>query len=194
MSGIGWRLHGDGRSIGVGEVVRPEERLSWPRTTGIGLQHVVAMFGATFLVPNLTGFPPATTLFFSAVGTAAFLLLTRNRLPSYLGSSFAFIAPIMAANDSGGQAVALGGVLLAGVLLAVVGMVVSAAGTRWIDALMPPIVTGTIVALIGLNLAPTARTNFEQAPVTRWSRCSRSSSSRCCSAGSSGGWRSWWAC
>jgi uracil-xanthine permease len=166
MSGIGWRLHGDGRSIGVGEVVRPEERLSWPRTTGIGLQHVVAMFGATFLVPNLTGFPPATTLFFSAVGTVAFLLLTRNRLPSYLGSSFAFIAPIAAANESGGQAVALGGVLLAGVLLAVVGLVVTAAGTRWIDALMPPVVTGTIVALIGLNLAPTAWDNVEAAPVT----------------------------
>jgi uracil-xanthine permease len=166
MSGIGWRLHGDGRSIGVGEVVRPEERLSWPRTTGIGLQHVVAMFGATFLVPNLTGFPPATTLFFSAVGTVVFLLLTRNRLPSYLGSSFAFIAPIAAANESGGQAVALGGVLLSGVLLAIVGLVVSAAGSRWIDALMPPVVTGTIVALIGLNLAPTARDGFEAAPVT----------------------------
>jgi uracil-xanthine permease len=166
MSGIGWRLHGDGRSIGVGEVVRPEERLSWPRTTGIGLQHVVAMFGATFLVPNLTGFPPATTLFFSAVGTVTFLLLTGNRLPSYLGSSFAFIAPIAAANDAGGQAVALGGVLLSGVLLAIVGVVVNAAGSRWIDALMPPVVTGTIVALIGLNLAPTAWDNFERAPVT----------------------------
>jgi uracil-xanthine permease len=166
MSGIGWRLHGDGRSIGVGEVVRPEERLSWPRTTGIGLQHVVAMFGATFLVPSLTGFPPSTTLFFSAVGTVAFLLLTRNRLPSYLGSSFAFIAPIGAATASGGQAVALGGVLLSGVLLAVVGLVVHAAGSRWIDALMPPVVTGTIVALIGLNLAPTVKDNVEQAPVT----------------------------
>ena len=166
MPDLGWHLHGDGRSIGVGEVVRPEERLSWPRTTGIGLQHVVAMFGATFLVPNITGFPPATTLFFSAVGTVLFLLLTRNRLPSYLGSSFAFLAPIAAAQEQGGPAVALGGVVLAGVLLAVVGVVVNAAGSRWIDALMPPVVTGTIVALIGLNLAPTARSSFEQAPVT----------------------------
>jgi uracil-xanthine permease len=166
MSGIGWRLHGDGRSIGVGEVVRPEERLSWPRTVGIGLQHVVAMFGATFLVPILTGFPPATTLFFSAVGTVTFLLLTRNRLPSYLGSSFAFIAPIAAANDAGGQAVALGGVLLSGLLLAVVGLVVGAVGSRWIDVVMPPVVTGAIVALIGLNLAPTVKGNVEEAPVT----------------------------
>ncbi|GAA2720545.1 uracil-xanthine permease family protein [Cellulomonas aerilata] len=166
MSGIGWRLHGDGRTVGVGEVVRPEERLSWPRTTGIGLQHVVAMFGATFLVPNITGFSPATTLFFSAVGTALFLLLTRNRLPSYLGSSFAFLAPIAAAKESGGPGVALGGVLLAGVLLAAVGLLVQAVGSRWIDALMPPVVTGTIVALIGLNLAPTARDSFQEAPVT----------------------------
>ena len=166
MSGIGWRLHGDGRSIGVGEVVRPEERLSWPRTIGIGLQHVVAMFGATFLVPILTGFPPATTLFFSAVGTVTFLLLTRNRLPSYLGSSFAFIAPIAAANDAGGQAVALGGVLLSGVLLAVVGLVVNAVGSRWIDVVMPPVVTGAIVALIGLNLAPTVKANVESSPFT----------------------------
>jgi uracil-xanthine permease len=166
MSGTGWRLHGDGRSIGVGEVVRPEERLSWPRTIGIGLQHVVAMFGATFLVPILTGFPPATTLFFSAVGTVTFLLLTGNRLPSYLGSSFAFIAPIAAAVDAGGPAVALGGVLLSGVLLAVVGLVVNAAGSRWIDVLMPPVVTGAIVALIGLNLAPTVKGNVEHAPVT----------------------------
>jgi uracil-xanthine permease len=166
MSGIGWRLHGDGRSIGVGEVVRPEERLSWPRTIGIGLQHVVAMFGATFLVPILTGFPPATTLFFSAVGTVTFLLLTGNRLPSYLGSSFAFIAPIAAATEVGGQSAALGGVLLSGVLLAVVGLVVNAVGSRWIDVVMPPVVTGAIVALIGLNLAPTVKANVEASPLT----------------------------
>jgi hypothetical protein len=66
-------------------VVAPHERLSWPRTVGIGAQHVVAMFGATFLVPVLTGFPPATTLLFSGIGTLLFLVLTGNRLPSYLG-------------------------------------------------------------------------------------------------------------
>ena len=166
MSGIGWRVHGDGRTIGVGEVVRPDERLSWPRTIGIGLQHVVAMFGATFLVPILTGFSPATTLFFSAIGTVAFLLITGNKLPSYLGSSFAFIAPISAAMASGGESVALGGVLMTGVLLALVGLLVHLAGSRWIDLVMPPVVTGTIVALIGLNLAPSAWDNVERAPVT----------------------------
>src|SRR5690625_1461093 len=162
----GWTLHGDGTHVQPGAVVKPEERLAWPLTIGIGMQHVVAMFGATFLVPLMTGFPPATTLFFSAIGTVTFLLLTANRLPSYLGSSFAFIAPIQAATTSGGMGAALGGVFIAGALLAGVGALAHFAGTRWIDALMPPIVTGTIVALIGFNLAPAAWGNVEQAPIT----------------------------
>ena len=83
-------------------VVGPDERLSWARIIGIGAQHVVAMFGATFLVPVLTGFPPATTLLFSGVGTVLFLLITGNRLPSYLGSSFSVIAPVTAATASHG--------------------------------------------------------------------------------------------
>jgi uracil-xanthine permease len=156
MSAIGWRVHGNGKTVAPGDVVDPDERLSWPRTIGIGMQHVVAMFGATFLVPLITGFSPATTLFFSAIGTVGFLLITRNRLPSYLGSSFAFIAPISAATASQGQSVAVGGILVTGLVLAVIGLVVHLAGARWIDVVMPPIVTGTIVALIGLNLAPVA--------------------------------------
>ena len=172
---IGWSLHGDGAHITPGEVVAPDERLSWPRTVGIGLQHIVAMFGSTFLVPILTGFDPATTLFFSAIGTVAFLLITGNRLPSYLGSSFAFIAPITAATASGGQSVAIGGILATGMLLAIVGVVVHFAGPRWIQVTMPPVVTGVIVALIGLNLAPAAWgtcddegvcTGFQGSPVT----------------------------
>ena len=166
MAAWGWKLHGTGRSVGPGEVVAPDERLSWPRTIGIGMQHVVAMFGATFLVPLITGFSPQTTLFFSAIGTIGFLLITRNRLPSYLGSSFAFIAPIGAATASGGQSVAVGGILITGVLLALVGLVVHFAGAHWIDAVMPPVVTGTIVALIGFNLAPAAWNNFKGSPVT----------------------------
>ncbi|SDS11577.1 uracil-xanthine permease [Paraoerskovia marina] len=163
---LGWTLHGDGKTLGPTDVVAPDERLSWPRTVGIGMQHVVAMFGATFLVPLITGFSPATTLFFSGLGTIAFLLITRNRLPSYLGSSFAFIAPIGAATAAGGQSVAVGGILVTGLVLAAVGAVVHFVGAGWIDTLMPPIVTGTIVALIGLNLAPAAWGNFEQFPVT----------------------------
>ena len=163
---FGWTIHGDGKHMGPTDVVAPGERLAWPLTIGIGLQHIVAMFGATFLVPILTGFSPATTLFFSAVGTVVFLLITGNRLPSYLGSSFAFIAPIGAATASGGQSVAVGGILVAGLTLTVVGVIVHFAGARWINSLMPPVVNGTIVALIGFNLAPAAKANFEQAPVT----------------------------
>ena len=166
MDLLTWRLHGNGKHVPPGEVVAPDERLTWPRTVGIGLQHVVAMFGATFAVPLITGFSPQTTLFFSAVGTLGFLLITRNRLPSYLGSSFAFIAPILAATESDGQAVAVGGILVTGVVLAAVGLVVHLVGTHWIEVVMPPVVTGTIVALIGFNLAPVAWQYTQQAPLT----------------------------
>ncbi|WP_072343343.1 uracil-xanthine permease family protein [Actinomyces urinae] len=161
-----WRLHGDGKSISPGEVVMPYERLTWPRTIGIGAQHVVAMFGATFLVPLLTGFPPNTTLFFTAIGTLLFLAITAGRLPSYLGSSFALIVPIVAVSQSLGPAFALGGIIATGATLAMVGVIVHFAGARWIDVVMPPIVTGTIVALIGFNLAPAAWNWVQQAPVT----------------------------
>ncbi|WP_066903423.1 uracil-xanthine permease family protein [Millisia brevis] len=161
---MSWKLHGDGRTIAADEIVKPDERLAWPATIGLGLQHVVAMFGATFLVPLLTGFPPTTTLFFSGVGTILFLLITGNRLPSYLGSSFAFIAPITAAVASDGPGGALFGIIAVGVLLALVGVLVQFTGTGWIDALMPPIVAGAIVALIGFNLAPVAKANFAISP------------------------------
>ena len=165
-----WSLHGNGRTVEPGKVVAPRERLNWGATVAIGAQHVVAMFGATFLVPLLTGFPVSTTLLFSGIGTLLFLLLTGNRLPSYLGSSFAFIAPITAINA--GKALetpeqisqALLGVVAAGVVLAVVGFIVQAVGTRWIEKLMPPVVAGSIVALIGFNLAPAAWNNFKLQP------------------------------
>ncbi|MDI2099252.1 uracil-xanthine permease family protein [Ruicaihuangia caeni] len=160
-----WKLHGDGKAVASSEVVNPEERLSWPRTIGFGAQHVVAMFGATFLVPLITGFPPSTTLLFSGIGTLLFLIITANRLPSYLGSSFAFIAPITAAVAAEGRGAALGGVIVVGALLAIVGLVVHLSGTGWINALMPPVVAGTIVALIGFNLAPAAKQNFEASPL-----------------------------
>lgn len=166
IPGFGWRLHGDGRSIHPGDVVTPEERLTWLRTTGIGLQHVVAMFGATFLVPLITGFPPSTTLLFSGIGTILFLIITSGRVPSYLGSSFAFIAPVLASAGTYGMGGAVGGILMTGGALFVVGIVVHVAGARWIQLLMPPVVTGAIVALIGLNLAPAAWDNVDAAPVT----------------------------
>ena len=158
MSMFSWKVNNSGG------VIAPDERLSWPRTIGTGLQHIAAMFGATFLVPIITGFPPTTTLFFSGVGTMLFLLITRNKLPSYLGSSFAFLAPIAASVKAGGMAQALGGVVITGVLLAIVGFVVKAAGIKWIDWLLPPVVTGSIVMVIGLNLAGAAKNNFVAGP------------------------------
>ncbi|MFZ1258766.1 MAG: solute carrier family 23 protein [Candidatus Saccharimonas sp.] len=153
--------------IPAGGVVSPNERLPWPQTIGIGMQHIVAMFGATFLVPLLTGFPPTTTIFFSGVGTLVFLLLTKNKIPSYLGSSFAFISPIIASMGgvSGGNlGVALGGVVTTGLLLFLVGLLINRTGHAWINVVMPPVVTGAIVALIGLNLAPIAGKNFFTQP------------------------------
>jgi uracil-xanthine permease len=157
-----WKLHGDGRTVGPAEVVRPDERLRVPNMLGLGAQHVLAMFGATALVPVLTGFPVATTIFLSGVGTLIFNLVTRNRVPSYTGSSFAFIAPVLAAKSDGGVPAALGGILCAGVALFVVGVIVERAGYRVIEFLLPPVVTGSIVALIGLNLAPVAKDQFSE--------------------------------
>ena len=171
-----WKLHGDG-SLKPGAVVTPEERLGWGKMWGLGAQHVVAMFGATFLVPLITGFPIPTTLFFSGVGTLLFLLITGNKLPSYLGSSFAFISPVMASTLMTDGAAdfgrALFGIMLTGILLAIVGAIVHIGGSRWIDVLMPPVMTGTIVMLIGFNLASAAwgvneTSGFRAAPVTGW--------------------------
>ncbi|WP_411734508.1 uracil-xanthine permease family protein [Paeniglutamicibacter sp.] len=164
--GIGWSLHGDGKSISPGTVVAPNERLHWPQTISIGVQHVMAMFGSTVLVPAITGFPATTTLFFSGVGTLLFLLITAGRVPSYLGSSFAFIAPVSAAMAGHGMAGALGGIVVSGAALFVIGLIVQKSGTGWIHALMPPVVMGTIVALIGLNLASATLKPMQDFPLT----------------------------
>jgi uracil-xanthine permease len=166
-----WTVHGDGVHLGPDEVVAPEERLAWGRTISIGMQHVVAMFGATFLVPVLTGFPPTTTILFSGLGTLIFIAITRSKkvrmgLPSYTGSSFAFISPVIAAESHGGIPAALCGILAAGAVLFVIGLLVDRFGSRWINIIMPPAVTGAVVALIGLNLAPVAIGNVSAQPWT----------------------------
>lgn len=144
-------------------MIAPDERLPWAETTAMGFQHVLAMFGATVLAPILMGFDPNTAIFFSGIGTLIFFFATGGKIPSYLGSSFAFIAPVAAVT---GTALAfnpddipkaLGGIVIAGLLYTVIGLVVHFTGSDWIDALMPPIVTGGVVAIIGLNLAGVAR-------------------------------------
>lgn len=158
-----WTVHG-GERLGSDEVVRPDERLSWPLTVGLGLQHLAAMAGATILIPTLTGFPVSTTLLFSGVGTLLFLLISRNRIPSYLGASYAFVAPLVASNTEG-LAAQLGGVLFAGILLMVVGIAVKALGIRLVDSVMPPVVTGAVIVLLGLNLAPIVGREISTGPL-----------------------------
>ncbi len=149
-----WTLKRDG-------IIAPDERLPWGQTLAVGLQHIFAMFGATVLAPILMGFDPNTAILFSGIGTLIFFVIVGGRVPSYLGSSFAFIAVVNAASGlaAGGTpniGVALGGIIAAGALYAVVGVVVMAVGYGWIEKLMPPVVTGAVVAVIGLNLAPVA--------------------------------------
>ena len=144
-------------------VILPEERLPTGPTILVGLQHVVAMFGATVLAPLLMGFDPNVAIFFSGIATLIFFVLTGGRVPSYLGSSFAFIGPVLAATGAAVAAgpnpnigLALGGIIAAGALYSIIGLIVMAAGHGWIEKLMPPVVTGAIVAAIGLVLAPIA--------------------------------------
>ncbi|MFF5406182.1 uracil-xanthine permease family protein [Streptomyces misionensis] len=162
--GVRWKLHGDGRTPAPGAVVRPDERLSWPRTVGLGAQHVVAMFGASFVAPVLMGLDPNLAIMMSGVATVIFLLATRGRVPSYLGCSLSFVGVAAVIRAQGGTSATVTGATLAvGVVLFLVGLAVQRFGARIIHAAMPPIVTGAVVMLIGFNLAPvTASTYWPQ--------------------------------
>lgn len=162
--GVRWKLHGDGRTPAPGAVVRPDERLSWPRTVGLGAQHVVAMFGASFVAPVLMGLDPNLAIMMSGVATVIFLLATRGRVPSYLGCSLSFVGVAAVIRAQGGtSATVTGAVLVVGAVLFLVGLAVQRFGARIIHAAMPPIVTGAVVMLIGFNLAPvTASTYWPQ--------------------------------
>ncbi len=151
---IGWQLHGDGRTVGPNDVVAPHERLSWIRTVGLGAQHVVAMFGATFVFPLLMGLNPQLAIMMSGVATICFLLIVAGKVPSYLGSSASFVGAAAAIRAQGGDSSSVTGALLvAGVVLALVGVFVHGIGANVIHRLLPPVVTGAVVMLIGFNLA-----------------------------------------
>ncbi|MFC4172010.1 solute carrier family 23 protein [Microvirga sp. GCM10011540] len=143
-------------------VIMPDERLPSGQMFILGLQHVVAMFGATVLAPLLMGFDPNVSILFSGIATIIFFFIVGGRVPSYLGSSFAFIGPVLVATGASVGApnpnipLALGGIIAAGALYFLIGLVVQLAGHRWVERLMPPVVTGAIVAAIGLVLAPIA--------------------------------------
>lgn len=140
--------------------VQLDEYLPAGKSLILGLQHAFAMFGATVLAPLLMGFDPNLTIFITGFGTILFFLITGGRMPSYLGSSFAFIGAVAAATGYAGVgtnpniALALGGTVICGLIYAFIGLIVMKVGTAWIEKLMPPLVTGVIVMIIGLNLAP----------------------------------------
>lgn len=153
--GLAWKVHGDGTTPPAGEVVRPDERLSWGRTAGLGAQHVVAMFGATFVFPLLMGLSPQLAIMMSGVATILFLLLVKGQVPSYLGTSASFVGGVAAIRAQGGSSQQVtGAILIAGAVLALVGVAIHVAGARVIYRVLPPVVTGAVVMLIGFNLAP----------------------------------------
>jgi uracil-xanthine permease len=152
---IGWKLHGDGRALAPGEVVAPDERLSWGKTVGLGAQHVVAMFGATFVFPLIMGLNPQLAVMMSGIATIIFLLIVQGKVPSYLGTSAAFVGGVAAIRAQGGDSRAVtGSILVAGVVLALIGVAIHFLGSRVVYAVLPPAVTGAVVMLIGFNLAP----------------------------------------
>lgn len=138
-----------------GEAVAPHQRLPWGKTVGLGAQHVVAMFGATFVFPLVMGLDPNLAIMFSGICTIMFLLICANKVPSYLGTSASFVASVAAIRGQGGDSSDVtGAILIGGVVLALVGVLVHVAGARWIHRILPPAVTGAVVMLIGFNLAP----------------------------------------
>jgi putative pyrimidine permease RutG len=155
-------------------VIMPDERLPWGQTIVSGLQHGVAMAGGTIIAPLIMGFDPNLALLFSGIGTLIFFVVVAGRVPSYLGSSFSFIAVVIAASGYLGHGpnpnldVALGGIVGAGLVYGIIALIVIQSGVGWVERLMPPVVTGTVVAVIGLNLAPVAIKSVSGSQFDAW--------------------------
>jgi len=156
---IGWKLH-EG-TLGPNEVVAPDERLSWPKTVGLGAQHVVAMFGATFVFPLIMGLNAQLAIMMSGIATMCFLLIVKGKVPSYLGTSASFVGGVAAIRAQGGDSSRVtGAILVAGVVLLLVGVLIHFIGSGIIHTVLPPVVTGAVVMLIGFNLAPVVATIY----------------------------------
>ncbi|MFG1683081.1 uracil-xanthine permease family protein [Nonomuraea sp. NPDC049269] len=156
---FGWTKHGDGKHLAPGEIVRPDERLTWPRMIGFGAQHVIAMFGATFVFPLVMGLDPNVAIMMSGVATILFLLIVKGRIPSYLGTSASFVGGVFAiraifgGDTAGADAIVTGAILVVGLVLALAGVAVHFLGVEIIHRIFPPVVTGAVVMLIGFGLA-----------------------------------------
>ncbi len=137
-------------------VIQVHERPPITKTIPLSLQHLFAMFGSTVLVPILFNVNPATVLLFNGIGTLLYLIICKGKIPAYLGSSFAFISPVFAVLSQFNYEAALGGFIAVGLVFVIVGLIVKAVGTSWIDFIFPPAAMGAIVAVIGLELMPTA--------------------------------------
>ncbi|MDP4095202.1 uracil permease [Paenibacillus sp. P96] len=139
--------------------IQVQEKLSLGPGFLLSLQHLFAMFGSTVLVPNIFGVDPGMILLMNGIGTLLYIFLCRGKIPAYLGSSFAFLAPVglvLAANPESGYSMALSAFIVTGVVFCIVALIVKFAGSAWLDVVFPPAVMGAIVALIGLELVPTA--------------------------------------
>jgi uracil-xanthine permease len=173
MGMLDWRVKSSD-VLAQGGVIAPDERLPWPQTTLMGVQHVIAMFGSTVLAPILMGFDPNIAILMSGIGTLIFFVMTGGKVPSYLGSSFAFIGVVIAATAYAGKGpnanlgLALGGIIACGLVYFLVGLLVQLIGTGWIEKRMPPVVTGSVVAVIGLNLASIPVKNMAASNFDSW--------------------------
>ena len=138
------------------EVIGVDDRVSVGRAIPLGIQHMMSMFGSTVLVPVLTGLDPNVAIMCSGIGTICYLLVTRNKIPSYLGSSVAFISPILAVGATQGLDAAMSGVVVAGLVFLAVAGIIRLVGTGWLDRLLPPVLVASVMVVIGVGLAATA--------------------------------------
>ena len=138
-------------------IIQVEERPPLLLNIPLSLQHLFAMFGSTVLVPFLFKVDPTICLFMNGIGTLIYIFLTKGKIPSYLGSSFAFISPVLLIIDKyGGYGAAQSGFIVFGLLFILFSVIIHFLGTKWIDVIFPPAAMGAIVAIIGLELAPVA--------------------------------------
>ncbi|MFC5451890.1 uracil permease [Paenibacillus aestuarii] len=140
----------------MSRIIQVDERPSWGESIPLSLQHLFAMFGSTVLVPILFKVDPATILLMNGIGTLLYIWITKGKIPAFLGSSFAFLSPVFVVLSSKGYSAALGGFLIVGLIFTIVALLIRAVGTGWIDVVFPPAAMGAIVAVIGLELVPTA--------------------------------------
>ncbi len=138
------------------DIIGVSEKPPLKKMIPLSIQHVFAMFGATVLVPLLTGLSPSTALFTAGTGTLLYILITKAKVPAYLGSSFAFIPALISVTAAYGLPYALGGAFAAGVFYVIVSTIIKFSGSAWINKALPPVVIGAVIIVIGLNLAPTA--------------------------------------